>query len=81
MPALSISQSHAYIDRMVGNLAYSPIEQEIIVLRAVWDMIDGMVNYENFEKGHGTVEAQVMFMSAISAESSVNPTFTLGSGS
>lgn len=49
---------------MAGNLAFTPIEQEIIVLRAVWDMIDGMVNYVNFEKEHKTVEAQLMFCTA-----------------
>jgi hypothetical protein len=40
---------------------FNEIEQEIIVLRAVWDMIDGMVNYEMFVKEHGTVDAQLMF--------------------
>ena len=61
MQAFSNVPSHSYTDAMVGNLAFTPIEQEIIVLRAVWDMIDGMVNYNNFEKEHGTVEAQLMF--------------------
>lgn len=31
-------------------LAYSAIEQEAIVLKAVWDMIDGMVNFGIFGK-------------------------------
>ncbi len=64
VPAFSSPPSHAYTHRMAGNLAFTPIEQEIIVLRAVWDMIRGMVNYRIFEKGHGTVEAQVTFNSA-----------------
>jgi hypothetical protein len=29
---------------------YSVLEQEIAILYAVWEMIDGMVNYENFVK-------------------------------
>ena len=64
LPAFSSPPSHAYTHGMAGNLAFTPIEQEIIVLRAVWDMIFGMVNYGIFEKGHGTVEAQVTFKSA-----------------
>jgi hypothetical protein len=48
---------------MVHSLTFTPIEQEIIVLRAVWDLIDGMVNYRNFGKEHGVVDAQVNFNS------------------
>jgi hypothetical protein len=40
------------------------MEQEIIVLRAVWDMIQGMVNYEIFLKNHGTVETELRFKTA-----------------
>lgn len=37
--------------RFVGVPAsYSPLEQEIAILYVVWEMIDGMVNYENFVK-------------------------------
>lgn len=36
-------------------------EQEIIVLRAVWDMIRGMVNYEIFGKNHDLVDAELRF--------------------
>lgn len=45
-------------------MAFTGTEQEIIVLRAVWDLIDGMVNYEIFENGHGTIDAQLMFRTA-----------------
>jgi hypothetical protein len=33
---------------MKSPATYSAIEQEIVVLRAAWDMIDGMVNLEMF---------------------------------
>ena len=49
---------------MAGNKAFARIEQEIIILRAVWDMVDDMVNYENFEKEHGIDEAQLTFKTA-----------------
>lgn len=43
---------------------YSPFEQEVVILNAVWDMIDGMVNYAMFVKGHGTVDTNLMFNTA-----------------
>jgi hypothetical protein len=49
---------------VVMTSTYNALEQEIIVLKAVWDMIDGMVNYANFEKGHRVVDAQLMFKTA-----------------
>ena len=42
---------------------YSDFDREIISLAAVWDLIDSMVNYANFEKEHRTVEATLMFKS------------------
>lgn len=48
---------------MIDRTPYTETEQEIIVLRAVWDMIDGMVNYEIFEKRHGTTNALLRFNS------------------
>lgn len=49
---------------MTDQTIYTETEQEIIVLRAVWDLIDVMVNYEVFEKDHGTIDAQVRFKTA-----------------
>lgn len=46
---------------MNEKVTYNKSEQEIIVLRAVWSLIDNMVNYKNFEKEHGTVDAELMF--------------------
>ena len=58
--------SHFSYDRITtGPAPFTQTEQEIIVLRAVWDMIDGMVNYKNFGREHETVEAQVMFNTGI----------------
>lgn len=48
---------------MVDKESYSKTEQEIIVLRAVWDMIDGMVNYAIFKKEHAIDNAQLFFQS------------------
>lgn len=56
---------------MTDQLAYSETEQEIIVLRAVWDMIDGLVNYSIFEKRHGTIDA-TLFFSSMSASTLFN---------
>jgi hypothetical protein len=49
---------------MPNQKPYTDIEKEIIVLRAVWDLIDGMVNYVIFCKGHGTLDAELKFNSA-----------------
>lgn len=43
------------------EITYTDTEQEIIILRAVWDLIDGMVNYQIFEKDHGKVGAELKF--------------------
>ena len=37
------------------------LEKEAIILNAVWDMIDGMVNFRIFMKLNGTVDTNVMF--------------------
>ncbi|MCH7806197.1 MAG: hypothetical protein IH995_03530 [Proteobacteria bacterium] len=42
-------------------MTYTKTEQEIIVLLAAWSLIDDMVNYQNFVKGHGTVETNLKF--------------------
>lgn len=43
------------------TLGYSEIEKETIVLKAVWDMIDGMVNFAIFEDLSRTEDVTVMF--------------------
>lgn len=43
---------------------FSSVEQEIVVLYAVWDMIDGMVNFSMFEKLHETRDTNVMFVTS-----------------
>jgi hypothetical protein len=45
-------------------MPFNQLEQEIIILRAAWDMIDGLVNYENFGRGHRVVEAELRFNTA-----------------
>lgn len=50
-----------YNDGMNEQTTYTKTEQEIIILRAVWDLIDDMVNYRAFEKEHGTIDARVNF--------------------
>lgn len=42
-------------------MSFTETEQEIIVLKAVWEMIGDLVNYEMFEKNHGVSDAQLMF--------------------
>jgi len=46
-----------------NSVNFNETEQEIIVLKAIWDMIDEMVNYEIFEKRHGTKDTQLSFSS------------------
>jgi hypothetical protein len=40
---------------------YTELEQEVIVLAAVWDLIGSMVHYGNFEKEHEVNSAILMF--------------------
>lgn len=40
---------------------FNAMEQEIIILKAILDMIDEMVNYEIFEQAHGTKDVALMF--------------------
>lgn len=40
---------------------FSAMEQEIVVLKAVWDMIDEMVNFEIFERLPSTQDTSLMF--------------------
>ena len=42
---------------------FSKTEQEVIVLKAIWEMIDEMVNYEMFVKRIGTDEVALLFNS------------------
>lgn len=42
---------------------YSDLDREIIVLSAVWDLIESMVHYGHFEKAHRLDEATLMFKS------------------
>jgi len=44
--------------------AFTKTEQEIVILRAVWDLIDGMVNYANFVGGHEITNTHLMFRTA-----------------
>ena len=44
-------------------MKYNVTEQEIIVLKAVWDMIDEMVNYEIFEPLPNTKDTELKFNS------------------
>lgn len=45
------------------DACFSKTEQEIIVLKAIWEMIEEMVNYEIFVKLRGTDEVALMFNS------------------
>ncbi len=45
-------------------MAFSRTEQEAIVLYAVWDMIDGMVNFEIFTDKPKAFDAQLTFQTA-----------------
>lgn len=45
------------------SVRFTQIEQEILVLKASWDMIGEMVNYSNFAKNHSCVDAQLNFNS------------------
>ena len=40
---------------------YSPLDREIIILAAVWDLIGSMVHYAHFEKEHRIENAILMF--------------------
>jgi hypothetical protein len=40
---------------------FSDVEQEAIVLNAVWGMIDGMVNYAIFDKGDAVENVTLLF--------------------
>jgi len=40
---------------------FSHVEQEAIVLNAVWGMIDGMVNYAIFDKGDAVENVTLLF--------------------
>lgn len=42
---------------------FNETEQEIIVLKAVWDILDEMVNYEIFERLHSTKDTDLRFKS------------------
>lgn len=42
---------------------FTKTEQEVIVLKAIWEMISEMVNYEIFDKLQRTDEVQLMFKS------------------
>jgi len=47
---------------------YNKIEQEVIVLRAVWGMIDGMVNYSIFQEPQKTEITELHFKSSEAAQ-------------
>ncbi len=40
---------------------YTDLDREIIILSAVWDLIDSMVNYKNFEANYSVEAAELMF--------------------
>ncbi len=46
---------------MKSSVTYSAIEQEIVALRAAWDMINGMVNFEMFVKQPPPTGSHLMF--------------------
>ncbi|HEX6957304.1 MAG TPA: hypothetical protein VF194_04895 [Ferrovibrio sp.] len=46
---------------------YNKVEQEVILLNAVWKMIGGMVNYQLFVKGHGTEDVTLTFNTNVHA--------------
>src|SRR5258708_6005149 len=41
--------------------SFTKIEQEAIILNAVWEMIDGMVNYEMFVKHDKVEDTNLLF--------------------
>lgn len=47
-----------------NSTKFTNIEQEIIVLSAIWGMINEMVNYEIFEQLHSTKDTTLIFKSA-----------------
>lgn len=54
-------------DDALPPMAYSEIEQEAIILKAVWDMIDGMVNFAMFEPLTRTDATKLNFNSSSEA--------------
>ena len=53
---------------MASENQYNKIEQEVIVLRAVWGMIDGMVNYSIFQEPLKTEITELHFKSSEAAQ-------------
>jgi hypothetical protein len=49
---------------MKANGEFSPIEQEVIVLKAIWELIDDMVNYTMFTKLTDTADVTLNFNSS-----------------
>ncbi|MCH7499240.1 MAG: hypothetical protein IH886_04420 [Nitrospinae bacterium] len=47
-----------------NSINFTKIEQEIIILSAIWGMIGEMVNYEIFEQLHSTEDTSLVFKSA-----------------
>ena len=41
--------------------AFTKVEKEAVILNAVWEMIDDMVNYEMFVKTERTTDVVLMF--------------------
>lgn len=40
---------------------YTPLDREVMILAAAWDLIGSMVHYAHFEPGHSTIDATLMF--------------------
>lgn len=49
------------IDEQQDAGAFNELEREVIILYAVWDMIDNMVNFEMFESLESTQNTNLMF--------------------
>jgi hypothetical protein len=49
------------MDDMSLDTNLSKLEQEVVVLKAVWDLISDLVNYQIFEKEHSISDTHLMF--------------------
>jgi len=46
------------------TVKFNQTEQEILVLKSAWELIDDMVNYAMFAKPHGTEDAELHFLTS-----------------
>jgi hypothetical protein len=61
------SRRFAALDASLSSMGqkYSPLEQEVIILKSVWDAIDDMVNYRFFLKLSRVKEAELHFQDTV----------------